>query len=85
MPGLVCQCILVVQRLVICVRTGLSVYVGSTVTVVCVRTGLSVYAGSSDWWFVSGLVCQCILVVQRLVVCVRTGLPVYTCSTVIGG
>ena len=29
------------------VRTGLSLYIGSTETVVCVRTGLSVYIGSN--------------------------------------
>ena len=32
MSGLVCQCILVVELVVVCVRTGLSVYVGITVT-----------------------------------------------------
>ena len=59
----------VVQRLVVCVRTGLSVYVGSIV---------------SEWVVVcdslSGM-----LVVQRPVVCVRTGLSVYAGSTATGG
>ena len=31
----------------VCVRTGLSVYVSSTMMVVYVRTGLSVYTGST--------------------------------------
>ena len=57
MPGLICQCILVVQTVVICVRTGQSVNQGIAVTAgLCqdsgamdsgARIGLSAYAVST--------------------------------------
>ena len=55
----------------VCVRTGLSVYTGSTVR----GTG-----GLCQDWSVSVM-----LIVQWLEVCVRTGLSVYADSTVAGG
>ena len=71
---------------VVFVRIGLSVYAGSTVTDdLCQDWSVGVCWRYSDTWFVSGSVCQCMLVVQWLVVCVRTGLSVYAGSTVAGG
>ena len=71
----------------VCARTGLSVYAGSSVTCdLCPEwsVGLCRYL-YNDWCFVSGLVCHCMLVVQKLVVCVRTGLSLYAGSAVTGG
>ena len=65
----------VVERLLVCVRTGLSVYAGITVAVVLVYSGLL-------FWFVSGLVRQRMLVAQWLLVCVREGPSVYVDCTV---